>query len=377
MPVEIGLFFTAPAKGPFFLYGCLALRAALCHITIENSYLSLLWEIMMKFLKMLALDAPGAGLSWLGRQGTRAVAALVLVGITMPSIGAVLKPFVTEAVFILLCVAFLRMDVDALRAYLARPALVLAATVWTSLGLPIVFAAGCLAFGLKGQSPDLFLALMLQGIASPMMAAPALAALMGLDATLVLVTLVISTALIPLTAPLFAHAFIGPALTLSPSALGIKLFAILTGSALVGFTARRVTGLAAIERQKDKMNGFNILVLFVFVAAVMEGVAARFLAAPLVVIGLAIGALGVFFAVFCFTALVFAFTGRERALALGFMASQRNMGLMLAATGGALPNLTWLYFALSQFPIYLSPQLLQPLTRRIIARTRRPAGTNR
>jgi hypothetical protein len=41
---------------------------------------------------------------------------------------------------------------------------------------------------------------------------------------------------------------------------------------------------------------------------------------------------------------------------------------MLAATGGALPDLTWLYFALSQFPIYLSPQLLQPLARRVLGR---------
>ncbi len=50
---------------------------------------------------------------------------------------------------------------------------------------------------------------MLQGMASPMMAAPALAALMGLDATLVLVTLVASTALVPFTASLFAGLFLG------------------------------------------------------------------------------------------------------------------------------------------------------------------------
>jgi BASS family bile acid:Na+ symporter len=39
------------------------------------------------------------------------------------------------------------------------------------------------------------------------------------------------------------------------------------------------------------------------------------------------------------------------------MSAQRNMGLMLAATGGAVPELTWLYFAIAQFPIYLSPYL--------------------
>ena len=317
---------------------------------------------------MLILDAPVAALSWLGRQGTRAVAALVVIGIALPSIGAVLKPYVTEAVFALLCIAFLRVDTASFKTYLRRPAIVIAATAWTSVVVPVLFGVGGLALGVNKQAPDLFLGLILQAIASPMMAAPAFAALMGLDATLVLVTLITSTALIPLTAPLFALVFIGSSLSISPLALAGKLFAILAGAAMVGFAMRRVFGLAAIQRQKERIDGLNILFLFVFVAAVMESVGPRFLAAPMITMALAALAFVVFFAVLVLTALLFLFAGRERALALAFMASQRNMGLMLAATGGALPDLTWLYFALSQFPIYLSPQLLQPLARRMIGR---------
>ena len=328
----------------------------------------------MKLRKIVFLDAPGAALAWLGGQGTRAVAAIVVVAIVTPSLGAVLKPFLTEAVFALLFIAFLRMDTHTLKGYASRPAVVLAATAWTSLGVPVLFGAVCLAFGLKARSPDLFLALMLQAIASPMMASPSLAALMGLDATLVLVTLVTSTALIPFTAPLFARVFLGQALAVSPSALGVKLCLIIAGSALAGLFVRRLAGLEAIGRRKERIDGVNILVLFVFVAVIMESVAARFLAAPLVVTGMTAAAMAVFFAVFCLTSLIFARAGRERALALGFMASQRNMGLMLAATGGALPELTWLYFALSQFPIYLSPQLLRPLTRRVLGRARGEAA---
>jgi BASS family bile acid:Na+ symporter len=41
---------------------------------------------------MFIVDVPGMVLSWLGRQGTRAVAALVVIGIALPSIGAILKP---------------------------------------------------------------------------------------------------------------------------------------------------------------------------------------------------------------------------------------------------------------------------------------------
>ena len=50
------------------------------------------------------------------------------------------------------------------------------------------------------------------------------------------------------------------------------------------------------------------------------------------------------------------------------------MGLMLAATDGVLPGTTWLYFALSQFPIYLSPQLLKTVIRKLGERSAASAG---
>src|SRR5262245_50287416 len=223
------------------------------------------------------------------------------------------------------------------------------------LVVPALFGTACLLLGLDVKSPELFLALMLQTVASPMMAAPAFASLMGLDATLVLVTLVASSTLTPFTAPLFAYVFIGPTLTLTPFVLGVKLVSILAGSALVAIGIRRVVGIAAITRYKDKIDEVNILLVFVFVGAVMEHVAAQILARPLVMLGLAALAFAVCYAMLGLTTLVLAGTGPERAFALGLMASQRNMGLMVAATGHLLPELTWLYFALCQFPMVSRP----------------------
>jgi BASS family bile acid:Na+ symporter len=309
---------------------------------------------------------PAQALAWLGGQGTRAIAALVFVGIAVPPIGQLLKPFVTEAIFLLLCISFMRVDVGALRDHLRRPGIVLAATAWTTLGVPLIMGVGCLATGLDARSPDLFLALMLQAVASPMMAAPALAAVMGLDSTLVLITLVTSTALVPISAPLFAYAFFGAALTLAPLGLGLKL-AALAGSLLVAGAIRRSVGEAAIKRHKGPIDGINILILFVFVAAVMGSVAGSIWAEPAKTIGLTAFAFAVFFALLGITMLIFRGLGRERALALGLMVCQRNMGLMVAATDGVLPGTTWLYFALSQFPIYLSPQLLKPIVQKLRA----------
>jgi len=306
-------------------------------------------------------------LRWIGSQGTRAIAALVFIGIAVPPLGALLKPYVTHAVFVLLCISFMRVDLAALRNYLRRPAIVLSATAWTTIGVPLMTGLVFRISGFDMHAPDLHLALMLQAAASPMMASPALAALMGLDATLVLITLVTSTALVPFTAPLFAYAFFGDALSLSPLALGLKLVAILAGALLVAIAIRICFGAAAISRQKTAIDGFNILVLLVFVAAVMGNVAGGLLADPWRMIGLAALAFAVCLSLLGVTVLIFFRAGRERALSLGLMVSQRNMGLMLAATEGALPGTTWLYFALSQFPIYLAPQLLQPLLRRLLA----------
>ncbi len=322
---------------------------------------------------MNVLRLPLAALAWLGRQGTRAVAAIVFVAIAAPPVDAVLKPFVSEAIFILLTIAFMRVDAAALRRYVGQPWLVLATTGWTMLVVPAAFGAAALASGLDTQSPDLFLGFMLQGAAPPMMAAPAFAALMGFDATLVLVTLVAGTALTPLTAPLFTYLFVGPALAMSPLALGVRLFAILAGSGLLAFVVRSTVGTARIVRWKSELDGLNILIAYVFVAAVMENVAGRFAAAPVAMIGLAALAFVVSFVLFVVTAALFMRAGREHAFTIAFMTTQRNMGLMLAATGGVLPELAWIYFALCQFPVYLLPQLLKPLARRL-TRAEKPAA---
>jgi hypothetical protein len=313
---------------------------------------------------MAALRIFGTILTWLGRQGTRAISAVVIIGIAVPPLGALLKPFVSEAIFALLTTAFLRTEPAALRRYVAKPALLAAASTWTALVVPSLFGVATVFAGLYQRSPELFLAVMLQGIASPMMATPAFAALMGLDATLVLLTLTVSSALTPFTAPLIATAFIGRALPISPLALGMRLLAILGGSALTAFVLRRVIGFARIERWRFQIDGLNVLLFFVFVAAAMQNIGARFIAAPVAMIELALLAFGVFLTVLGLTVLAFAWVGLDRAMALGLMTSQRTLGLILAAAG-TLPELTWLYFGLCQLPIYLSPQLLKPLLRRL------------
>jgi hypothetical protein len=143
----------------------------------------------------------------------------------------------------------------------------------------------------------------------------------------------------------------------------MKLFAILTSSAITGLILQRIIGPTAIIRHRDSIDGVNIIILFIFISAVVGEVGVRFLADPLFMLGLMAIAFIIFILILLITYAVFLWTGQRQALAIGMLASQRNMGLMLAATGGVLPDLTWLYFALGQFPVYLAPQILQPIAR--------------
>ena len=70
---------------------------------------------------MPLLAALAAALSWLGRQGTRAVAASIFIGIMLPPLAALLKPIFAYALFVLLCLAFLRVDPAEVRAHFSRP----------------------------------------------------------------------------------------------------------------------------------------------------------------------------------------------------------------------------------------------------------------
>jgi hypothetical protein len=311
------------------------------------------------------LDRLAAALAWLGRQGTNAVAVSILSGIALPPLGAIVRPFFPETVFLLLCLAFLRVDPGALRAQFARPWLLVAAAFWCMLIVPVLVGLSLNALDLFDRSPGLLLALMLNVVAPPIFASPALAALMGLNAAVTLALLLACIAVTPFLAPAQVAIFVGPAVTFSPVALGLRLVLMLAGAACVAIAIRSVAGKAWVERQAERIDGLNVIILFLFAVALMGDVAANTIARPLFVLGLLALATAVTFGLSGLTALIFARAGFRTALPLAHAAGSRNTGLMLAAAAGAVPELVWLYIALLQIPIYALPLIMKPMLRRL------------
>lgn len=317
------------------------------------------------------LTLPGRGLRQLGQLGARAVAASAVLGLLLPGLSGLLRPYIGVAIFILLVLAFLRVEPEAVIRRVKKPAMVLGSALWIMLALPLL-AAGALHLttattGIAASAPGLLLALFIVTAAPPVMSAPAFAALMGLDDALSLTVLIAATVLTPLSAPFIAGLMLDAALPISAGALALRLSALLAGSMALAWAIRKVAGKSRLMARRGEIDGLNVILLFGFIIAAMDGVAARFLIEPLLVVAIALISFAVAFVQIALTMLALPRAKRTDAFVVAHAAGNRNMGLMVAALGGALPDLAWLYFALGQLPIYLLPLMLKPLAARMAA----------
>ncbi|MEW6255701.1 MAG: hypothetical protein AB1592_07070 [Pseudomonadota bacterium] len=305
-------------------------------------------------------------LAALGRQGTKAVAASIFVGLALPGLASVAKPLLVPCILCLLAMSFMRTDLRRLRGG-RHTGLLALSLIWIMAILPAGFGF-LVSRVLPPADNGLMLALIMQAAAPPIMSTPAFAALLGIDAALSLAVMLLSLCVLPFTAPLFVSHFTDGALALDGFALAGRLAVILGGCAGAGVALRHLCGPARLVRWNDQLNGVNAVLLLVLAVAFMDGVTPWLLADPSFVLGLAGLSASVSLCALGLTLLLFRRVKGGQDLMLAYAAGNRNFGLMVAAAGGLLPDTTWLYVALAQFPIYLLPYLLRPLASRLLLR---------
>jgi BASS family bile acid:Na+ symporter len=305
-----------------------------------------------------------AALAWLGRQGTRALAASIFLSLAVPPLAALVKPYLGEAVFVLLLFSYLRTDPSAFRRYVKTPGLTILAALWVMIGVPLLFGFAFSASGIRDTAPELYTIMILHVAITPITSSAAFAALMGVDVALSLVTLIASNALSPVTTVAFSYLFLGTSL-FSPLALGVKLFFFFAASGAIAYAIRRLAGQDWIERKSDQIDGLNVIAVFLFAAAAMDGVPRHVMADPLFAFGLLAFIVALTCILVGISMLIFLRAGTSSALVIGLVAGFRNLGLVMAAIGTTLPDVAWFYFALAQFPIYILPMVVKPLARRL------------
>jgi len=304
-------------------------------------------------------------LSWLGRQGTRAVAAGIFLGTALPQLASFLRPWLAVTVFIILLVTLVRVDLAQMRLLARKPGILLISTGLMMIVIPVLAGYGLHVTGLWRAYPELSLGLMIMAAAPPLVSAPALIYMIGLDGPLALASLLLCILVTPLTVPVMMALYAPSDLAVSPAALAVQLFAMIAGGIAMAYTIRRVAGEARIAASSDIIDAIGIIGLVIFAISFMDGVGAALIADPVLILSLiALAFLVAVLFIVSFAALLW-WRGKPMALTLGIINGNRSVGLVVAAMAGAVPDLTWIYCAVAQFPIYLLPQIIKTIAKRM------------
>ncbi len=307
------------------------------------------------------------GLAWLGRYGTQGFALSIFLGLALPQFSAAARPVLPITIFCFTTVVFMRVDLGVTARLLRRPAKLAAACLWL-IAAPVVLIGGAfLLVGRESLDPGLVLGLAIMGAAPPIMSSPAVAILYGFEPSLIIASVIVTTTISPIVAPFIVEALAGAAVPLDRSVLALRLLIFIGGGMAVAAVIRLWLGIDRIRAMKAKLDGFGVLMYFIFAIAAMDGVTRAALDNPRLVLFMLACAFAVSAAGLLSTWLVLRRLPASERFMIGYGTGQRNMGLLVAALGAGVSPTTFLYFALAQFPIYLLPWML----RRLAARVRR------
>lgn len=305
----------------------------------------------------------GRVLAFLGGHATWVLFVGVFVGLALPSLSALARPLLAPAVAVLLTATLVRIDWPAMLGYLRRPWAAAVITAWLLIGAPLAVAAVLAFLPLPGA---LSTALVLMAAAPPILSAAPIAMILGLDGALALVVGLAATLLTPLTVPPLALALLGLQLDIGVVEFMTRLSLVIAAAVAAASAIRHVIGRERLPRLATHLDGLVVVVMLVFAVAIMDGVTATLAERPTTV---ALWLLAAFLAnpaLQIVGALAFAWLGRRRALTVGLVSGNCNMGLLLAAFPPDTDFDVVLYFAVAQLPMYMLPAMLMPLYRRLV-----------
>ena len=296
------------------------------------------------------------------RRGPALLGFGVFGGLLVPPLARAFHGVITPVVVALMTLVLLRVDIPAAVGHLRRPGrlawlvgfqlLICPVLAWaavTPLRLDAGIAAGVVIFA--------------TGCAAT--SGPAFARLVGLDPELTLLATLATTVLVPLTAPPMAHALMGVDLAISVPAFMLRLVLAVGLPIAFSLGIRRLAGAARLAPYGPAVDGAVVWLVVLYDFGVMNGLAARMLADPVWVAQAAFAAFAASFGLNLATTMAFLPLGWRTAGASGLMSGNRNMALYLAVLPAAADPRVGLFFALCQFPLFLSPFLLRPVYRRI------------
>ena len=272
-------------------------------------------------------------MNFLAKFATQAMAGGVFLGLIFPVLADVFRPMLAPAVWGLLFLAMLRIDLTDLKERLRRPVFVIGLLVWMLVVMPVLMG---ITLSFVDIRPGLEAAMVFAAGSSSLFSTPALGFDMGAD----------------------------------PLVLMARMGGLVMSAVVCVIIVRWLLGQKRLERNKTPIEGLSVILPIIFAFAIMEGVTARIIEDPLdiaYVAGLSFATyIGMMVVGAAFFYWIVSGVGKRGALSAGFVLGTRNLAIILAVLPASLDGDIPLFFAIGQFPIYIMPMLLKPVFRRLL-----------
>lgn len=304
--------------------------------------------------------------AFLSRNAAWVLALGVFAGLVLPELARILRPLLPLAVGGLLVLSVMQTRFADFRRQLHRPLAPAAVIVFLLCISPALvwFLVQTLEVPEKLKP-----ALVLMAAAPPIMAAPAMAMMLRLDAPRMLAVVIGATLLAPFTLGVAANWFIGAELSFDPTRLAVRLAGFIGVCFALAVLLRLSLGSRRMNEHKPLLDVLGLVLLLAFAVAIMDGVAQRLSVETEYVLTVIV----ISFIANILLQLVgggaFFYTGASSALTVGFACGNRNMGLLLAVLPESSAPDTLLYFAVAQIPMFTLPALLLPMYNVLLKRT--------
>jgi BASS family bile acid:Na+ symporter len=310
------------------------------------------------------------GLALIARYGTQLFIASILIGLALPLAAATARPLLGVCIFLFITLTFARADLGMIGRVFGEPRRLALACLWLALAPAVVTGLALTLVGRESLDPG-----WCSGSRSSARPRRSCRGRRSRHCSASSPRCCSAPRWsrrwpAPALSPILADLVAGAAVPLDRGALAWRLAWFIGGAILVAFAARRLIGEEPLAARRRSIDGAGVVIYFVFAVAAMDGVTSAAFARPLLVAGFLAAAFAVSLACLLLTWIGLRPIGRGDRLMFGYAAGQRNMGVLIATLGASVPDTTFLFFALAQFPIYFMPQVLRSLAPWILGQDR-------
>jgi BASS family bile acid:Na+ symporter len=302
-------------------------------------------------------------LRWAGQNGAAVVIAGVVIGLCVPLLSELARPYLAVAIFVFTFGSFLKFDGKSLGSEISNVTRNALMVLWATFGVPLIVL---LIMLVARPGPELAQGLLFWSLVPASPACVAFAAILRLNIPIALMATVLGTAASPFYIPALAALFGGYRLDIDPLQTCLHLVLLVGGAFLASVAAKRLAS-TFIRENPEAMTGIAVLAMFLAGMGSMRGMQAHLLAQPATSLSFVLLAYVLLFGAELTGTLLFWRYGRTAALTAGLISGTRTITLAWVVLGDKVLPLADLFLAASMVAKYTAPGLTKWLLARIIA----------